>query len=58
LILCTLRGLVGHRKLVAGFTGKYDKNLTNVTPHNFFLWDETKKLQRRKPPNLMRKELI
>jgi hypothetical protein len=37
LILCTLRGLVGHQNLVAGFTGKYDKNLTNVTPtKNFF----------------------
>ncbi len=44
--------------MVAGFAGKYDKNLTNVTPHKFFLWDETKKFQRRKPPNLMRKELI
>jgi hypothetical protein len=44
--------------VVAGFAGKYDKNLTNVTPHKFFLWDETKKFQRRKPPNLMRKELI
>jgi hypothetical protein len=29
-------GLVGHRKLVAGCIGKYDKNLINVTPTIFF----------------------
>jgi hypothetical protein len=44
--------------VVAGFAGKYDKNLINLPPQFISLGQNKETSNRKKHPNLMRKELI
>jgi hypothetical protein len=47
LTLYKLRVLVGDQKVVAGFTGKYDKNLINL-PSQFISLGQNKETSKRK----------